>query len=258
MTPASIRRALKSLPKTLDETYDRILVSIEEDYRQAAHMVLQFLAFSKRPLRLEEVVEVVALVLGGSTGFVDDRLSDPHDLLAVCSSLVTISSPSSHRVSNSLADRISDTSSIASTDTSIDRPTSSSVHSHGDGSNEEASDQEASDQDASDQGAPQIYLAHYSVKEYLTSDRILAGSASAFASFEIPANRNITELCLTYLAFFDNPDSLTKESLTTFPLLGYAARFWYEHAGTANEEMGFESVIVGFLKEVKSLTLLTG
>jgi len=216
---------LKSLPRTLDETYDRILGSIEEQYRKAAHTALQWLAFSKRPLLLEEIVEVVAVVLGGSTGFVEDRLSDPHDILAICSSLVTISRNPSDEMSDASSDATSDASVDASFDDSYEQP-------------------------------PQIYLAHYSVKEYLTSDRIFAGSASAFACFKTSANRNITENCLTYLSFFERPDSLTDKSFTAFPLLSYVALFWFRHARTAKEEIGLDSMIVKFLNEAKSLTLL--
>jgi len=216
---------LKALPRTLDETYDRILGSIEEQYREAAHTALQWLAFSVRPLRLEEIVEVVAVVLGGSTGFLDERPSNPQDALGICSSLVTISSNSNDELPDTSNDGLSDAS------------------------NDDLSD-------TSNKQTSQIYLAHYSVKEYLTSDRILAGSASAFACFETSANRNITELCLTYLSSFERPDTLTYGSLTAFPLLSYASRFWFKHAQTANEEMGLDPVIVKFLNEAKSLILL--
>ena len=227
MSPASVRRALKSLPKTLDETYDRILGSIEEECHKAAHTVLQWLAFAARPLRLEEIAEVVALVLGGRTGFVDDRLSDSRDILAICSSLVTIST-NSYDLSDGSSGEVSDVASVSS----------------------------SQDLAVTLNESPQIYLAHYSVKEYLTSNRILACSASAFATFEIPANRNITQLCLTYLSVFDKPDSLTAESLTVFPLLGYAARYWYDHARMADEQTGIDSQICSFLNDTKTSAFL--
>lgn len=58
-----LRKALKSLPKTLDDTYARIVLSIDEEYTQDALKVLQWLAFSARPVRIEEVAEVVAVDL---------------------------------------------------------------------------------------------------------------------------------------------------------------------------------------------------
>jgi hypothetical protein len=45
-----LNNTLNSLPTTLDETYSRILRAI-----------LQFLTFSKRPLRIEEAVDMIAV-----------------------------------------------------------------------------------------------------------------------------------------------------------------------------------------------------
>ncbi len=196
LSPAALRRALKTLPETLPDTYDRILGSIGEDYRTEAHTALQWLAFSARPLRLEEVAEAIAVKPGCGLDFVEDRLFDPYEILTICSSLITIS--------------------------------------------DEASE---------------IRLAHYSVKEYLMSERILTGPRSAFATLEVPTNGNITKLCLTYLSLFDKPDSLSEASLRDFPLLGYAAQYWYEHARIADEENGIDNLIVKFLNNKESSSL---
>jgi hypothetical protein len=56
-----LRKTLKSLPRTLDDTYARILASINEAYSQDALRILQWLVYSTRPLLLEEVAEVVAV-----------------------------------------------------------------------------------------------------------------------------------------------------------------------------------------------------
>src|ERR1700727_3989815 len=66
---SELRRALNALPKTLDETYERILVKIDELYREDVQKVLQFLAFSARPVSLEEVVEALAVTFEGSPRF---------------------------------------------------------------------------------------------------------------------------------------------------------------------------------------------
>ena len=58
-----LRKALGSLPKTLDNTYARILERIDEDYRQYAMTILQWLVYSARPLQIEELAEVVAVDL---------------------------------------------------------------------------------------------------------------------------------------------------------------------------------------------------
>src|SRR6202041_2652796 len=89
-----IRKAMESLPKSLDETYERILLNIDELYKEDAHRVLQWLAFSARPVTMAEVAEVLAINFDeGALLSPDQRLSDPHDILAICSSLVTTSNP---------------------------------------------------------------------------------------------------------------------------------------------------------------------
>jgi hypothetical protein len=61
LKPDALHRALKSLPKTLGNTYARILCDIDEEYSQDAFKILQWLAYSARPLRIEEVTEVIAV-----------------------------------------------------------------------------------------------------------------------------------------------------------------------------------------------------
>ena len=56
-----LRKALAELPPTLDETYNRILCAIDNDHSTHALRILQWLAFSARPLLIEEVAEVVAI-----------------------------------------------------------------------------------------------------------------------------------------------------------------------------------------------------
>jgi hypothetical protein len=90
----ALRKALKSLPKTLDETYDRILMNIDEQYSEDAFKILQLLAFSARPVKIEEVAEVLAIDFdrhGGPRFNADLRLRDPEALLTICSSLVSTS-----------------------------------------------------------------------------------------------------------------------------------------------------------------------
>ena len=85
-----LRKTLQSLPKTLDDTYGRILASISEAYSQDAFRILQWLVYSARPLLLEEVAEVVAVNAEESQFDPEDRLTDPRDVLTICSSLVTM------------------------------------------------------------------------------------------------------------------------------------------------------------------------
>lgn len=92
----ALQRALKSLPKTLYETYDRILVGISEDDRQDALCLLPWLAFSARTISLAEAVEVLATDPDAEGELWFDphwRLRNPWDVLTICSTLVTITVP---------------------------------------------------------------------------------------------------------------------------------------------------------------------
>ncbi len=58
--PPSVRRILDELPESLDETYERILREIRKPNQGHAHRLLQCLVVAVRPLRVEELAEVVA------------------------------------------------------------------------------------------------------------------------------------------------------------------------------------------------------
>ncbi len=88
-----MRETLRSLPKTLDETYDRILVGISEVDRVYTFRTLQWLVFSARPVTINEVAEAMVVNLDCDLPYVDrDRaLRDPYDLLDICPGLVRLS-----------------------------------------------------------------------------------------------------------------------------------------------------------------------
>ena len=77
-----------------------------------------------------------------------------------------------------------------------------------------------------------VGLAHFSVKEYLISERIKHGPARSFSIQELSSNGSMAEDCLAYLLQFDKEDSLTSGTLE-FPLARYAARYWTKHARVA-------------------------
>jgi hypothetical protein len=86
-----LRKSLASLPRTLDETYDRILSAIDADDSQYAIRILRWLAFSIQPLSAEELSEVVAIDPERNPAFDSQEvLEDPSEVLTICSSLVTI------------------------------------------------------------------------------------------------------------------------------------------------------------------------
>jgi hypothetical protein len=150
-----LQKSLTTLPSTLDETYDRILCAINDDDSQYAIRILRWLAFSKRPLQVEEVAEVVAIDPERDPAFDrDEVLEDPLDVLAICSSLVTIATNDKHmRKSSGSTGKV-------------------------------------------------VLLAHYSVKEYLTSGRCRQDRVIRYNMQDTTCNEFIARSCLGYLLQF--------------------------------------------------------
>ena len=79
-------------------------------------------------------------------------------------------------------------------------------------------------------------IAHFSVLEYLQSDRILQGNAKRFAIRSAPANTEITQICLVYLLEpMLSSGALEITKLREFPLAHFAAMHWYHHYGNSGE-----------------------
>ena len=185
---SSLRKALESLPKTLDETYSRILCNIPEDQSEYAIKSLKWLAYSARPLKIEELAEVVVLNEAGPPWLdYDHRLLEPREILSICSSLVTT---------------------------------------------EENSNVSLDGEDL----RTSIRFAHFSVKEYLVSERIQNQKAARYAIQEVPSINSITEGCLTYLLQFDQEITDVSAAFEDFPLARYAAAFWRSHLQTLGRE----------------------
>ncbi|KAH9032101.1 hypothetical protein EDB84DRAFT_150754 [Lactarius hengduanensis] len=95
--PPNLRQFLNELPESLDETYERILKGINKAQKDNAHRLLQCLAVAVRPLRVEELAELLAFdfqgsSFGGTPKLKDDwRWDDQEEaVLSTCSSLITI------------------------------------------------------------------------------------------------------------------------------------------------------------------------
>jgi len=93
--PPSVRRTLDELPESLDETYERILKEIKKPNRDHARRLLQCLVVATRPLRVEELAEVLAVNFDEADGIPklnpNWRWEDQeHALLSSCSSLIAI------------------------------------------------------------------------------------------------------------------------------------------------------------------------
>ncbi|KAH9044037.1 hypothetical protein EDB83DRAFT_2227789, partial [Lactarius deliciosus] len=182
--PASVRRTLKELPESLDETYERILKEIKRPSRDHAHRLLQCLTVAIRPLRVEELAELLAYdfdAAGDGIPKVDPnwRWKDHEEaVLSTCSSLIAVVDDGRSRV---------------------------------------------------------VQFSHFSVKEFLTSDR-LATSGGDAAQYRISlglAHTLLAQACLGTLLCSDDEDGGTNfadRDGNGFPLASYAARHWVAHA----------------------------
>lgn len=181
-----LRHALRTLPETLEETYDRVLMDIPREYHREAYSALQILSVAGNCVSVADVAEAVAVDRTSCTFDPENRLADPFDIVEVLSTLITYSS-------SQIALR-------------HEKP----LHGHFPGA----------------ERATEIRLAHYSVKEYLQSDRIRSKSTSKFYISSYEAEKCAAETCLTYLLWLDQPDSVSAELLLDFPFGLYAAEYW--------------------------------
>jgi ankyrin repeat protein len=87
---SQLRKALKSLPETLYDTYERILTNLEPELAEDVQRVLHWLCFTFRPPTLGDIAEMLAVDLESNTYDPDQRIADPEDILLICGSLVTL------------------------------------------------------------------------------------------------------------------------------------------------------------------------
>ncbi|MCJ1270793.1 hypothetical protein MMC22_010690 [Lobaria immixta] len=192
-----LRKALKSLPQELDETYDRILQNLDSENAEDAFTVLQWLTFSLRAVQIEEIAAVISVDVECDLELdVERSLIEPRALLEICSSLVT---------------------------------TSNSTLEHPSGERNRIEE---------------LRLSHFSVKEYLTSERIRSRPTARFGILEIPAHLSIAQTCLAYLLQFNKPDSLASDTFSNYPLARYAAQYWSEHAKIVEQHSRNEALDV--------------
>ena len=82
-----------------------------------------------------------------------------------------------------------------------------------------------------DKGSKIVQFSHFSVKEYLTSDRLRTSEMGNTRQYYTPldvAHTILAQACLTVLLKLD--EIVDKERVKTFPLAFYAARHWVDHA----------------------------
>jgi ankyrin repeat protein len=180
--PQNVRRVLKDLPISLDETYERMLKEIGKVNPRQAYRLLQCLTVARRPLLVDELAEVLALDFDRTEDGIPTlnlawRWDDEQQgVLSTCSSLIVI-----------INDQISATR--------------------------------------------VVQFAHFSVKEFLTSDR-LSNLEADIARFHIHLEPAHTVIAQAGLAILLRSDSNKVDAIS--PLHKYAAQHWVDHAQFEN------------------------
>jgi hypothetical protein len=178
--PQSVRRILDDLPETLDETYERVLKDINKVNREHAIRLLHCLTVAIRPLRVEELAEVLAIDFDAARREGIPKLNthwrwEDHyqAVLSTCSSLIAIVDDGNSRA---------------------------------------------------------VQFSHFSVKEYLISDRLANANGDVSRYHIIPesAHTVLAQACLSVLFHFD--DHVDEHTAKDLPLVGYAAEHWVDHA----------------------------
>ena len=96
LRPIAVKKTLSTLPSTLDETYERILLNIDEQYKQEAWLALTWLIAAQRVLTVEELAEAVSIDADSEELFdPSNRLFDPNAICGILGGLVSINQ--SHR-----------------------------------------------------------------------------------------------------------------------------------------------------------------
>ena len=176
----SVRHILYELPETLDETYERVLKDVKKVNQEHALRLLHCLTVATRPLRIEELAEVLAVDFDAAQQEGIPKLNpnwrwaDQHQaLLSTCSSLIAIV----------------------------------------------------------DDGYSQVVqFSHFSVKEYLTSDRLANANDHVSRYHILPesAHTILAQACLGVLLSFD--DYVDEDTAEDIRLAEYAANHWVDHA----------------------------
>ena len=168
---------MEELPDSLDETYERILEKIRKPNQELAHRMLQCLVAAARPLRVEELAELLAFDFDAKNIpelNLDWRWEDQEEVvISTCSSLVII---------------------------------------------------------VEDRGSRIVQFSHFSVKEFLTADRLREPDrdVSRYHIRLYTAHTVFVRACLGVLLRLD--DGVDQDNIKDFPLAHYSAQYWTMHA----------------------------
>jgi len=192
---------MEELPDSLDETYSRMLREIRKPNQGHARRMLQCLVAAVRPLRVAELAEVLAIDFNaeGTQKLNPDWRWEDHEeaVMSTCSSLVMIVD---------------------------DKDKSEDEYESEDGDKDKTEDSRI------------VQFSHFSVKEFLMSDRLAESSREVTNSqYHIqlgPAHAILAQACLGVLLRLDN--RINRDNIKDFPLARYAAEHWVDHARFEN------------------------
>lgn len=204
-SPQAVRNAIQQLPVGLDATYDRILLSLEPSYRTQIASSLQWLASSNRDLTVKELAEVFILRPDSDVPFDEaERLFKPEDCVKYFSNLVVTDY---HPTDD---EELSSEQEGWKVFALIPDFGSGSYQGHD----------------------TYIRLAHFTVKEYLISDRIIRGPAASFSFNETGAHLHIGRSCLRYFLHNHDPTRNSKSFN-----IHYAFKHWAYHIEMVPREL---------------------
>ncbi|KAK0289076.1 hypothetical protein LTR35_000451 [Friedmanniomyces endolithicus] len=207
----SLREALQSLPESLNEMYTRILRSIPEVHRARAIRILQFLTFAEHPLRLEGIVDAIAVDLEQIPAFEsENRLLDPREIAGYCSGLTKFTTRREFKYREG-----------------VDKDTQLREHiydlEHPDGGADE-------DADRYYEEVVELQLARASVNDYLVSNHVPEDFRDKLRH-DI-AHQAIADISVAYLmTAAHTPEGVDHTS--SLPFLQYCAYSWMPHAAVA-------------------------
>jgi ankyrin repeat protein len=193
-----------------------MLLEIEEESRPDAIKLLRWLAYGRGLPSLDELVEVLVINLDGDGSVYSTDRPGLEDILEILRGLVIVLTPEDVRESKN---PLNNEYNGAFRETGRDRL---------------------------------VRLAHFSIKEYLESDRILRSRARESHLESAPGNAVIAQSCLVYLSHYNSSEhNHDGRDFNNFPLLQYAAESWPHHVA----RQGTNSVarVAEFLHNKKSL-----
>jgi ankyrin repeat protein len=210
-----VKQVLDDLPPTLDDTYTRMLTRINKHHYREALTLLRWLAYARSPPTLGELVDAAITDPSQEDSIDTDERGDLRDVLNILSGLAMIEESKGIAVETQLNTR-SPVNNNLTPGLGQDSTMFHSQHLTMD---------------------TRVRLAHFSVKEYLESERILGTKADHFHLEIATGHQTLAQSCLTYLRYYSvsNDKTSTKQDLERFPMLKYAAESWFYHSALQHD-----------------------